>query len=166
MEAIRASGRARSVGVSNYLREHLEATLATPGDAVRPPAVNQIEYHPYLQHDPEGLLAYHRDKGIAVQAYSPLTAVTKAAPGPVDAVYERLAGKYGVTPGEVALRWCLDQGIVAITTSSSEERLKGWMQRLPLFKLTPREVEEIKERGREKHFRGFWGKEFDEDDRR
>ncbi|KAH6622980.1 NADP-dependent oxidoreductase domain-containing protein [Chaetomium tenue] len=165
MEAIQASGRARSVGVSNYLRAHLEATLQTPG-AAAPPAVNQIEYHPYLQHDPDGLLAYHREKGIAVQAYSPLTAVTKAAPGPVDPVYERLAGKYGVTPGEVALRWCLDQGVVAITTSSSEERLKGWMQRLPLFKLTPREVEGIAERGREKHFRGFWGKEFAEDDRR
>ncbi|KAK3293280.1 NADP-dependent oxidoreductase domain-containing protein [Chaetomium fimeti] len=165
MEAVRASGRARSVGVSNYLREHLEATLQTPGSA-GPPAVNQIEYHPYLQHDPDGLLAYHRDKGIALQAYSPLTAVTKAAPGPVDPVYERLAEKYGVTPGEVALRWCLDQGIVAITTSSNEERLRTWMQRLPLFKLTPKEVGEIAEKGREKHFRGFWGKEFAEDDRR
>ncbi|KAK4149085.1 NADP-dependent oxidoreductase domain-containing protein [Chaetomidium leptoderma] len=168
MEALKDAGRARSIGVSNFLREHLEAVLATPGGGPRhPPVVNQIEFHPYLQHDDDGgLVAFHREKGIAVQAYSPLTAVTKAAPGPVDEVYERVAKKYGVTPGEVALRWCLDQGIVAVTTSSNEQRLKEWMTRLPLFKLTPKEVGEISERGKEKHFRGFWNKEFAEDDRR
>jgi diketogulonate reductase-like aldo/keto reductase len=164
MEAIKDSGRARSIGVSNYLREHLEATLQTPGARHRP-VINQIEYHPYLQHE-GGLVAFHREQGIALAAYSPLTAVTKAAGGPLDGVYARVAKKYGVTPGEVAIRWCLDQGIVAITTSSNEERLQSWMKRLPLFKLTPKEVEEIAELGRERHFRGFWNKEFGEDDRR
>jgi diketogulonate reductase-like aldo/keto reductase len=163
MEALKESGRARSIGVSNFLREHLETVLQT---ARHPPVVNQIEYHPYLQHAEGQLLDFHREKGIAVEAYSPLTAVTKAAPGPVDAVYERVAKKYGVTPGEVALRWCLDQGIVAVTTSSNEQRLQEWRQRLPLFKLTPKEVGEIAEAGLGKHFRGFWNKEFKEDDRR
>lgn len=63
MEAIRASGRARSIGVSNWLRPHLEAVLAT---AAVPPAINQIEFHPYLQHG--GLLDFHREKGIAVSS--------------------------------------------------------------------------------------------------
>ena len=162
VEALKDAGRARSIGVSNFLREHLETVLAT---ARHPPAINQIEYHPYLQHT-DGLLAFHREKGIALEAYSPLTAVTKAAPGPVDPVYERLAAKYGVTPGEVALRWVLDQGIVTVTTSSSEERLRQWVKKLPLFKLTPEEVAEIAERGEEKHFRGFWNKQFADDDRR
>ncbi|KAK4237650.1 NADP-dependent oxidoreductase domain-containing protein [Achaetomium macrosporum] len=162
MEALKESGRARSIGVSNFLREHLETVLAT---AKHPPVVNQIEYHPYLQHE-GGLVEFCRERGIAVAAYSPLTAVTKAAPGPVDAVYERLAKKYGVTEAEVALRWCLDQGIVTLTTSSNEERLKEWMQRLPLFKLTPKEVEEIAEKGKGKHYRGFWKNKFAEDDRR
>lgn len=161
MEAIKESGRARSIGVSNFLREHLETVLAT---ARHPPVVNQIEYHPYLQHT-GGLIEFHREKGIAVEAYAPLTAVAKAAPGPVDGVYERLAAKYGVGKGEVALRWCLDQGIVAITTSGNEERLKNYLAKLPKFKLTPKEVEEIAERGREKHFRGFWTSKFAEDDR-
>ncbi|KAK4144104.1 NADP-dependent oxidoreductase domain-containing protein [Dichotomopilus funicola] len=173
VEALKDDGRAKSIGVSNYLREHLETTLKT---ARHKPAINQIEYHPYLQHletgvknaegVDEGLLAFHRAHDIAVEAYSPLTAVTKAAPGPVDEVYARTAKKYGVTPGEVALRWVLDQGVVAITTSASEQRLQEWKRRVPLFKLTPREVDEIAEKGREKHFRGFWLGKFEEGDRR
>ena len=119
MEAIKASGRARSIGVSNFIRPHLEAVLKT---AKTPPAINQIEYHPYLQHG--DLLDFHKEHNIAVAAYGPLTAVTKAAPGPVDARYNELSRKYGVTTGEIALRWCVDQGIVAITTSSNEQRRK------------------------------------------
>lgn len=63
MEAIQASGRARSIGVSNYMKKHLEVVLQT---AKVPPAINQIEFHPYLQHG--DLLDYHREKGIAVSA--------------------------------------------------------------------------------------------------
>lgn len=162
MEAIRRSGRARSIGVSNYLREHVEAVLQT---AELPPAVNQIEYHPYLQHE-GGLVDYLKARGIAVAAYSPLAAITRAAPGPVDGVYDRLARKYDVSASEVALRWCLDQGIVALTTSSSEERLRNFLTRLPRFKLTLEEVEEIAEKGKEKHYRAFWGNKFAPDDRR
>lgn len=165
MEAARASGRARSIGVSNYLAPHLDATLA---GATVPPAINQIEYHPYLQHqdgDDGDLLAYHREKGIAVSAYAPLTAVTKAKPGPLDGIYAALAKKYGVGEGDVALRWVIDQGGVAITTSSREDRLRGFLAAVPSFKLTPAEVEKIAVKGREKHFRGFWRHKFDENNR-
>ena len=161
MEAIKASGRAKSIGVSNFIRPQLEAVLKT---AKSPPVINQIEYHPYLQHG--DLLSYLREHNIAVAAYGPLTAVAKAAPGPVDARYNELARKYGVSTGEVALRWCLDQGIVAITTSSNEQRMKEYQSKLPSFKLTPKEVEEISELGKQKHFRGFGTKNYAEDDRR
>ena len=130
------------------------------------PVVNQIEYHPYLQHDVDDLIQLHREQGIVIEAYGPLTAVTKAKPGPVDEVYERLAKKYGVEEGDVALRWCLDQGVVALTTSGKEERLRGFRERLPKFKLTEEEIQEISEKGRGKHYRGFWGHIFKEDDRR
>lgn len=160
MEAIKASGRARSIGVSNYLQEHLEAVLAK---AMVPPAINQIEFHPYLQHG--DLLAYHRQKKIAVSAYSPLTAVTTARPGPLDSVYASLAKKYGVSEGDVALRWVIDQGLVAITTSSNEERLKSFLTKLPSFKLTPREVEEVATKGREKHYRRYWNDKFGPEDK-
>ncbi|KAL2265554.1 hypothetical protein VTJ83DRAFT_6654 [Remersonia thermophila] len=166
MEAAKDSGRVRSIGVSNFLKEHLEAVLKT---ARYPPVVNQIEFHPYLQHhDAEGgLLGYLKEKGIVAEAYGPLTAVTKAAPGPLDEVYESISKKHGVTPAEVALRWCVDQGVVAITTSAKEERLRGWVRPGVLgFELTKEEVEEIAQKGREKHFRGFWNDKFKEDDRR
>ncbi|KAL2293315.1 hypothetical protein FJTKL_05249 [Diaporthe vaccinii] len=165
VEAIRASGRARSIGVSNYIQEDLDAVLET---ATVKPAINQIEFHPYLQHITDGgktrLLDYHRDKGIAVSGYAGLTAITKAAPGPVDGAYARLAEKYNVTEGDVALRWTLDQGVVAITTSSREDRLKEYVGKLPAFELTPEEVKEISDLGLEKHFRGFWRDQYDEHD--
>lgn len=160
LEAIRASGRARSIGVSNFLQRHLEVVLET---ARVPPAINQIEFHPYLQHG--SLLQFHRERAIAVSAYSGLSALTRAGPGPLDDVYPALARKYGVSEGEVALRWILDQGVVAITTSSSEERLKSFLTKVPSFKLTPAEVQLIADKGGEKHFRAFWKDKFSPDDR-
>jgi diketogulonate reductase-like aldo/keto reductase len=161
MEAVHKSGRARSIGVSNFLEEHLAAVLKT---AAVVPAINQIEYHPYLQHG--GLLAYQREHGIAASAYGPLTAITRAAPGPLDGTYTELARKYGVQEGEVALRWVIDQGIVAITTSANEQRLQSYLSKLPKFKLTPKEVEEISKTGEQKHYRGFWTNNFSSDDKR
>lgn len=158
MEAIHASGKAKSIGVSNFLQKDLEAILKT---AKVIPAVNQIEYHPYLQHG--GLIEFQRKHGIATSAYAPLTAVVRAKPGPLDGTYDQLAKKYGVTPGEIALRWVIDQGIVALTTSSSEDRLKAY-QKVAQFKLTPKEVEEITELGKKKNYRGFWKTKFEADD--
>lgn len=55
MEDLKAAGLARSIGVSNYLPEHLDWLLET---ATTPPSINQIEFHPYLQH--AGLIDYHK----------------------------------------------------------------------------------------------------------
>ncbi|KAF3764192.1 Aldo/keto reductase [Cryphonectria parasitica EP155] len=165
MEAIRASGRAKSIGVSNFIQEHLDAVLET---AKVPPAINQIEFHPYLQHVTqdrgEDLLGFQGEKGIATSGYGGLTALTRAAPGPVDGAYAELADKYGVTEGDVALRWTLDKGVIAITTSSREERLQEYLDKLPSFSLTEDEVKEISDLGHKKHFRAFWKGQFDEDD--
>jgi len=158
LEAIHATGRAKSIGVSNFRKSELEAILKT---AKIVPAINQIEYHPYLQHG--DLINFHRKNNIATSAYAPLTAVVKAKPGPLDTTYEQLARKYGVTPGEIALRWIIDQGIIVITTSGSEHRLKAY-QKVAQFKLTPKEVEEISEIGKQKNFRGFWQNRFAADD--
>lgn len=150
LELIKESGKAKSIGVSNFIQEHLETILAT---AKVPPAINQIEYHPYLQHG--NLIDYHRKNNIAISAYAPLTAIIRARPGPVDALYENLAKKYGVTEGDIALRWCIDQDIVVITTSSSGERLKSYMRNVWSFKLIPEEIEGISMMGKQKHFRAF-----------
>ncbi|TKA64603.1 hypothetical protein B0A49_10063 [Cryomyces minteri] len=160
MEQVQAAGLAKSIGVSNYLPEHLSAIMET---ARVPPAINQIEFHPYLQH-PQ-LLEFHKKHGIATSAYGPLTAVTKAKPGPVDDYMAALAKKYGVSEGEVALRWCIDQDIVTITTSGKEQRMSDYL-RCATFKLTPKEISEILKLGEGKHFRGFWNHKFADDDRR
>ncbi|KAI1121781.1 aldo/keto reductase [Nemania abortiva] len=161
LEAIQASGRARSIGVSNFSVADLKTVLET---ARVKPVANQIEYHPYLQHESDGLLPFCRTQNIAVVAYGPLTAITRARPGPCDDVYAELARKYGVPETDVALRWCIDQGVVVVTTSASEERLQGYMTRVPAFKLTPKEIEDIAAEGRKKNFRAFWKNRYAVDD--
>lgn len=159
MEQIQASGKARSIGVSNFYREHLDAILET---AKARPAINQIEYHPYLQHG--DLISFHRNKDIRIAAYAPLVPFVKAKGGPLDPILDELARKYAVTPGEVLLRWILEQGAVAITTSSKEQRMSD-MLRTVTFTLTPREQDTITEAGKEHHYRAFWNNKFGPDDR-
>ncbi|KAL8939275.1 MAG: hypothetical protein Q9216_003446 [Gyalolechia sp. 2 TL-2023] len=163
MEKVKAEGKAKSIGVSNYFMPDLVATMKT---ATVTPSINQIEYHPYLQHGgPNGpLLTYMRKHNIANSAYGPLTAVTKAKPGPCDGVYAEMAKKYYVSEGEIALRWCIDQDVVAITTSGKEDRLSDYLRSMT-FKLNPKEVNDIAGAGEKKHFRGFWQNKFDKDDR-
>ena len=158
LEEIHASGKAKSIGVSNFLVPDLEAILKT---AKIIPAINQIEYHPYLQHG--DLVPFSKKHGIVTSAYGPLTAAIRATPGPLDDTYKNLAKKYDVTIGEIALRWAIDQGVVALTTSSKEDRLKQYLK-VTSFKLTPQEIREISEVGLKKNYRGFWKHKFQDGD--
>jgi diketogulonate reductase-like aldo/keto reductase len=159
MEKVLAAGKAKAIGVSNFMKPHIEALLATA--KVRP-AMNQIEYHPYLQHG--DLIPYLKNKNIRVAAYGPLIPIVKKAGGPLDDKLNELARKYAVNPGEILLRWSIDVGAVPITTTSKEQRMSD-MLRVFTFKLTPKEVEDISEIGNTHHARGFWTDKFDDDDR-
>jgi diketogulonate reductase-like aldo/keto reductase len=159
MEAVQAAGLTKSIGVSNFLPSHLTAILKT---AKVKPVCNQIEFHPYLQR--VELLNFHKEHGIATTAYGPLTAATKAKPGPLDNFMTRLEKKYAVSENEIYLRWCIDQDVVPITTSSKEQRLSDYMRAMAI-KLTPAEVKQINELGQEKHFRGFFADKFEPNDR-
>lgn len=159
MEQIKATGKVRSIGVSNFLQSHLEAILKT---ATVVPSVNQIEFHPYLQHG--DLVPFQESKGIKTVSYSGLAPITRAPGGPLDSLLSDLAKKYAVNESEILLRWILDQGHVAITTSSKESRLASYL-RVLTFKLTPQEVEEISGLGQQKHYRAFWREKFASDDR-
>ena len=158
MEEVKASGKAKSIGVSNYLEHHLKATLAT---AKVKPSINQIELHPYLQHG--NLLQFHKEHDIAVSAYGPLIAATKAKPGPCDDQLAFLSKKYYVSENEIALRWCIDQSVVPITTSSKEERLSDYLRAMT-FSLTPKEVKDLSDAGLQKHYRGYWRAKYDDND--
>lgn len=159
MEQIKESGLARSIGVSNFLEGHLEAILKT---AKVVPSVNQIEFHPYLQHG--NLLSYHESKGIKTVSFAGLTPTTRAKGGPLDPLLSSLAIKYGVSEAEILLRWTLDRGCIAITTSGKETRMSSYLRALT-FKLTPQEVEDISQGGEQQHFRAFWVDKFAKDDR-
>lgn len=69
--------------------------------------------------------------------------MTKGSPGPVDEVLARLAKKYAVNPGEICLRWCIDQDVVPVTTSAKEQRLSDYLRAMT-FKLTPAEVKMVR----------------------
>jgi diketogulonate reductase-like aldo/keto reductase len=149
MEKEEAAGKSKSIGVSNYLVEHLETTMKT---AKVLPAVNQVEFHPYIQR--QNLVLWSDGKGIATSAFGPLSSITEGKPGPVDAVIGKLARKYWVSEEAVCLRWCMQQGggVAAITTSSKEERLRGYIGAVE-FELTREEVKDISDKGGEKHMR-------------
>lgn len=115
LEQIHATGKARAVGVSNYTVRRLKELLMQC--AVRP-AVNQVELHVYLQQ-PE-LLAYCKEQGITVEAYSPL-AHGKGLDNPV---LSEIGSKYGKTPAQVMTRWCIELGTVPLPKSVNTERIQ------------------------------------------
>ncbi|HVH45319.1 MAG TPA: aldo/keto reductase, partial [Labilithrix sp.] len=115
LERIRSEGRARSIGVSNYLVRHLEELFQT---AREPPVANQIELHPFLQQrETRALCDKH---GIVVQAYSPLTQ-GRRLDHPVIADVARRAGK---TPAQVILRWGIQHGHAILPKSTREARIR------------------------------------------
>lgn len=81
-------------------------------------------------------------QGIATAAYAPLTPVTKVSGGPIDGILEGLTKKYAVSAGEICLRWCIDQDVVPITTSSKEQRMSDYLLAFK-FKLTPKEIQQV-----------------------
>ncbi len=114
LEEIQKSGRALSIGVSNFEIRHLEE-LAKVSDVV--PAVNQIECHPLCY--PKELIEYCQDRGIQVQAYAPLA---RGAYLDNDVLCV-LGTKYGRTPAQIGLRWAVQKGISVIPKSSNPERI-------------------------------------------
>ncbi|KAK8148337.1 hypothetical protein G3M48_010391 [Beauveria asiatica] len=155
MEAVKELGLAKSIGVSNLEQQRIQAILKT---AKVPPAINQIELHPYFQRTE--LVSWLQQQNIALACYSPLAPLRSGSfggrPGPVDDIFQALAKKYNVDESEIGLRWAIDQGHVVITTSSKPERIQGYAKKLPSFKLTTDEISDIAELGRKKAFAAFW----------
>lgn len=115
MEEIRDLGMSRSVGVSNFLPEHLDRVLALGGSI---PTVNQIELHPALRS--AGVEAANADRGIATEAWSPLGQGSVLG----DPVLARVAEAHGVSPAQAVLRWHLQQGRIVIPKSVTESRIR------------------------------------------
>ncbi|KAL3445895.1 putative ketoreductase [Aspergillus insuetus] len=150
MEKVQQSGKAKSIGVSNYLRPHLEATLKT---ATVVPAVNQIEFHPYLQRANDYV------------PWMPLVPVTVDRAGRLHEPLQEIAASHGgVSVGAVLLRWQMQQGVIPITTSRHASRLEDYAQ-VTEFELTSAEMETITSIGLTPHFRAWLEARFAPDDR-
>jgi methylglyoxal/glyoxal reductase len=114
MEEILASGRAKAIGVCNFLEHHLKV-LATFARVM--PALNQFEHHPRLQQP--DLVAYCLEHGITVQAWAPIMR------GRVLLIPElvKIAQTHGKTPAQVSIRWILQRGLTTIPKSIHEHRI-------------------------------------------
>lgn len=107
-------GRSKSVGVSNFLPEHLDV-LGEGSELV--PAVNQIEIHPYFTN--ETSRKRNADAGIVTQAWSPLGRGVALEDPAVTAIAQR----HGVSPAQVVLNWHIHRGDVVIPKSVTPERI-------------------------------------------
>ncbi|MER7044801.1 aldo/keto reductase [Streptomyces jumonjinensis] len=115
-EKILADGRARAIGVSNFLPKHLERLLAETSVV---PAVNQIELHPQLQQT--GMRALHARHGITTEAWSPLGQGMGLLDVPTVVA---IAHKHERTAAQVVLRWHLQLGNVVIPKSVTPSRIR------------------------------------------
>ena len=114
-ETLRASGLVRAIGVSNFRHGDLARLYET---AKVPPAVNQIEFHPYLQQTE--LVEECSSRGIAVEAWSPLM---RGKVGRVPELIE-IGTRYNKTAAQVTIRWILQKGVITIPKSTHEYRLR------------------------------------------
>ncbi len=115
LEKLYNEGKTRSIGVSNFTIRHINELLDTSSTM---PAVNQFEISPFLyQRD---LIKYCQDKGIVVEAYSPLTRGRRLDYDKL----QKISRKYGKTPAQILLRWGIQHNIVEIPKSGSLDHLK------------------------------------------
>jgi diketogulonate reductase-like aldo/keto reductase len=115
LERIFADGRARAIGVSNFMPQHLAELL---GNAQTIPAVDQVEISPFLQQ--RETRAFCAEHGIVVQAYSPLTRGKRLG----HPVIVEVARRVGRTPAQVMLRWGVQHGLVVLPKSTHEARIR------------------------------------------
>jgi 2,5-diketo-D-gluconate reductase A len=114
LEELKADGRARSIGVSNFEPHHLDVLLRETGTV---PAVNQVELHPWLPQ--REVRTFDEAHGIVTESWSPLARGRVAD----DLVLDRIAQKHGRTAAQVTIRWHLQLGVVVIPKSRSLERV-------------------------------------------
>jgi 2,5-diketo-D-gluconate reductase A len=130
---LKADGRARSIGVSNFQVEHLERIIDATGAV---PALNQIELHPQLQQ--EELRRYHAEHGILTEAWSPLGQGQALE----DEKIAEIAEAHDRTPAQIVLRWHVQLGNVVIPKSVTPSRIEENF-RLFDFELSQAEMETI-----------------------
>jgi len=115
MEKLYQAGRIRAIGVSNFHIHHLEDLFS--GSDIKP-AVNQVEFHPYLVHTE--LRQYCADNDVQFEAWSPLAQAQILN----EPIVTELSQKYAKTPAQLIIRWDLQHQVVTIPKSSTPHRIE------------------------------------------
>jgi len=115
-EKLHSDGRARAIGVSNFKPAHLDTLLA---DASIVPAVNQIEINPFVPRDEQR--SYGARHGILTESWSPLGGSGARVLGSPEIA--AIAERVGRSPGQIVLRWHVQNGLVAIPRSTNPARI-------------------------------------------
>jgi len=113
---LRAMGLVKSIGVSNYAREHLDELLQGDNSCGVVPAVNQVHLQPWLQQ--RAIVDYCAARNIAIQAYSPLTRGKNFA----DPTLVAVAQQVDKTPAQVLVKWSVQKGHVCLPKSANPTR--------------------------------------------
>lgn len=153
MEELHDLSKVRSLGLSNFRRSDIAHVMSF---AKIKPVYNQIELHPYLTQSE--MDAYCKEKGIVVSCWSPLGSGgwndVPVSEKPIsDAVISSLADKYGVSAGQIILKWDIQQGRVVIPKAESEKNLRNNLS-LETFDLTDSELMKIDALHKGKRFGG------------
>lgn len=130
LQELKRQGLAKSIGVSNFEKQHLDAIS---GEV---PAINQVELHPTFQQ--AELRRLHNERGIATQAWGPLGQAQDLD----NAEINTIARELGVTPAQVIIRWHLQIGNVVIPKSVTPERIKTNFDVFG-FELSPAHMDKI-----------------------
>jgi diketogulonate reductase-like aldo/keto reductase len=142
LERAVAEGKARSIGLSNFMETDLEEVLAV-GDIV--PAINQIEYHPYLVQA-EAISACD-EHDIVITAWSPLMQGNFLD----EPLFAELGKDYDRTAAQIVLRWCLQNDVIVIPKSTNKDRIEENGQLFD-FELREEDMVRIDELERGKRF--------------
>jgi diketogulonate reductase-like aldo/keto reductase len=143
---LQAKGRIRSVGVSNFGVQHLDAIRRSG----RPlPAVNQIELHPFTQQ--RSIVNYCRRYGIVLMAYSPLARGSALS----DPLIDQLARKYRRTPAQILIRWSIQNNFIPIPKTNQPRRLRENLQVFD-FRLSNNDMRQLTEYGYQQEARSGW----------
>ncbi|EDO17321.1 hypothetical protein Kpol_1062p29 [Vanderwaltozyma polyspora DSM 70294] len=142
MQELPATGKCKAVGVSNFSINNIKELLSSPGNKLVP-AVNQIELHPLLPQ--VELVNFCKEKGIVVEAYSPLGGTGAAILK--EPLVEELAKKYNIPAANLVVSWDVQRGVVVLPKSVTESRIISNLQTLTL---APEDVEKITNLSKEK----------------
>lgn len=127
-------GLIRSIGVCNFLPEHLDRLTKETGVT---PSINQIELHPYFSQKEQ--LAYDKENGIITESWSPLGRASNVLQ---NETIQQIASSHGKTISQVILRWHIQLGALPIPKSSSPQRQLENLQVFD-FELTQEQMQRI-----------------------